>query len=48
VGIGRVEPVGSLRRLIREDEADKTPVRPPSQNAMQAFQASSEFLKKKP
>lgn len=30
--------------MLRENDADKTPIRPPSQSAMEAFQASSDFL----
>ena len=40
-----------FKRLVRENreaEADKTPDRPPSQSAVQAFQASADFLKKPP
>jgi hypothetical protein len=40
-----------FKRLVREDReaaADKTPVRPPSQSAFQAFQASAEFMKNPP
>ena len=45
----RVELI-RLRRIIREEReaaADKTPVRPPSLSAFQAFEASADFLKKK-
>lgn len=35
-----------IKRLLFEEETEKTPVRPPSQAAMKAFEESSKFLGK--